>query len=116
VGATLAGDPGNSNPKTLGCTDSYLSSRLGEIVYIPVFDTVTGNGSKASYHIVGYAAFHFTGWQLSGTSHLSIATGLLPCLKPTTCISGAFLRGLQPAPATIGSAPDYGATVVQLLG
>jgi hypothetical protein len=116
VGAAVGGYPGNSNPKSLGCTDTYLSSLLGEIVYIPVFDAVTGNGRNTSYHIVGYAAFHFTGWQLSGTSHLSIATGLLPCLKPTTCISGAFLRGLQPAPGPIGSAPDYGATVVQLLG
>ncbi|MHA6794910.1 pilus assembly protein TadG-related protein [Pseudonocardia bannensis] len=116
VGETLPGDPGNSNPTTLGCTDAYLSSLLDEVVYVPVFDTVTGTGSKVQYHIVGYAAFHFTGWQLAGTSHPSIVTGLLPCAKPTTCIGGAFLHGLQPTPGPISPAPDYGATVVQLLG
>jgi hypothetical protein len=116
VGAAVAGYPGNSNPKSLGCTDTYLSSLLGEIVYIPVFDAVTGNGRNTSYHIVGYAAFHFTGWQLSGTSRPSVVTGLLPCANPTTCIGGAFLRGLQPTPGPISSAPDHGATVVQLLG
>ena len=110
------GDTGNSNPKTLGCSDSYLSTLLGKVAYLPVFDTVTGRGNKAAYHIIGYAALLFTGWQLSGTSHASIATGSLPCTKPTTCISGVLLRGLQPTPGPISSAPDYGATVVQLLG
>jgi hypothetical protein len=107
------GSTGNANPKTLGCTDSYLASLLGKVAYIPVFDTVTSGGN---YHVVGYAAFLFTGWQLSGTSHDSIATGELPCKKPTTCVSGVFLRGLQPTPGPIGpAAPDYGATVVQLI-
>jgi hypothetical protein len=113
LGATQQGSTGNTNPKTLGCTDSYLSSLLGKVAYIPVFDTVTSGGS---YHVVGYAALRFTGWQLSGTSHNSIATGRLPCAKPTTCVSGVFLRGLQPRPGPIGPAPDFGATVVQLLG
>ena len=116
VGSTQPGSTGNSNPKTLGCTDSYLSALLGKVAYIPVFDSATASGSNASYHIVSYGAFLFTGWQLAGTSHVSIATGTLPCGKPTTCISGIFLRGLQPTPGPISSAPDYGATVVQLLG
>ena len=110
--ATQQGSTGNTNPKTLGCTDSYLGSLLGKVAYIPVFDTVTSGGN---YHVVGYAAFLFTGWQLSGTSHDSIATGELPCKKPTTCVSGVFLRGLQPTPGPIGPALDYGATVVQLI-
>lgn len=117
VGASIAGSTGNSNPKTLGCSDSYLTAQLGRIVYLPVFDTVTESGSNAVYHIAGYAAFHFTGWQLAGTSHLSIVSGQLPCKKPTTCIAGVFARGLQPAPGRISAAPvDGGATVVALLG
>jgi hypothetical protein len=116
LGSTQPGSTGNSNPKTLGCTDSYLSALLGKVAYIPVFNSATANGSSASYHIVSYAAFLFTGWQLAGTSHVSIATGTLPCAKPTTCVSGVFLRGLQATPGPIGAAPDYGATVVQLLG
>jgi hypothetical protein len=99
LGATLSGNPGNSNPKTLGCTDSHLSARLGQIVYIPVFDTVTGNGSKASYHIVGYAALYFTGWQLSGTSHTSVVNGLPVCSKPTTCIGAHSFTDCSPSPA-----------------
>jgi len=116
AGASVPGDTGSSNPKTLGCTDSYLSSRLGEVVYLPVFDTVTGSGDSTRYHLVGYAALIFTGWQLSGTSHVSIATGAAPCGPPVTCISGAFVYGLQPTPGPISSAPSYGATAVQLLG
>jgi hypothetical protein len=110
------GSTGNSKPSTLGCTDQVLGPKLGTVAYIPVFDTATASGNNGTFHVVGYAAFLFTGWQLSGTSHNSIATGKLPCGKPTTCVSGVFLRGLQPTPGPIGAAPDYGATVVQLLG
>ena len=110
------GRTGNTNPKNLGCTDSYLTSRLGKTNYIPVYDAVTGTGDNARYHIVGYAAFYFTGWRLTSTSHSSTASGRPPCQNPVTCISGAFVYGLQPAPGPISAAPNYGATVVQLIG
>ncbi len=118
AGASMAGKPGNSPPTV--CTDGYLTDRLGELVYIPVYDTLTGSGNNVVYDVVGYAAFYFTGWKLvSSKDHESILTGRLPCpAGNATCISGVFLRGLQPTPGPIGlpSPPNRSANVVQLLG
>jgi Flp pilus assembly protein TadG len=117
LGALVPGDSGNSNPNTtLGCTDSYLAERLGKVVYLPIYDSVTGTGSDAQYRVVSFAAFLFTGWELSGTSHMSTVTGSSPCKSPVTCISGVFLYDVQPPPAPISSAPQYSLSVVQLLG
>ena len=115
VGSSLAGKTGNSPPS--GCTTSYLTARLGQVVYIPVFDTVAGSGSGVTY-VVGYAAFYFTGWQLAGTSHNSILSGQLPCRKPTTCVAGVFLSGLSPIPGPISltSPQPSSFNIVQLLG
>jgi hypothetical protein len=118
VGAPMAGKPGNAPPTV--CTDSYLTARLGQIVYIPVYDTVSGSGNNLVYSVVGYAAFYFTGWKLvSSKDHASILTGVLPCPAGNeTCISGVFMRGLQPTPGPVRlpSPANSSANVVQLLG
>jgi hypothetical protein len=118
VGGSLPGKPGNSPPTV--CTDAYLTARLGQVVYIPVFDTVTGSGNNAVYHISGYASFYFTGWKLvSSKDHKSILTDLLPCpAGNATCIAGVFFRGLLPTPGLISLPPSLNssANVVQLLG
>ncbi|MEA2687126.1 MAG: hypothetical protein QOE93_2321 [Actinomycetota bacterium] len=83
VGATLPGDPGGSGPA--GC----LEPRLGKNVVLPVFDTVTGTGNNTRYHIVGFVAFHLTGWRFANTS-----SAPRPCSSPNTCVSGSFVRYL----------------------
>lgn len=118
VGDRVGGDTGNGNPRTRGCSTSYLGSLLGRTVYVPVFDPdrTTGTGSNVEYLVVGYASFYFTGWKLSGSSHESVVTDSLPCRGSETCISGFFVRGLVPTPQGLSDAPDHGTSVAALLG
>jgi hypothetical protein len=115
VGDSLAGKTGNSPPSA--CTTAYLTARLGQVIYIPVFDTVAGGGSSVTY-VVSYAAFYFTGWLLAGSAHDSILSGKPTCKKPTTCIAGVFLSGLSPIPGPISltSPQPSSFNIVQLLG
>ena len=45
-----------------------LESRYGTELLFPVYDTLSGNGANASYHIVAWAAFHLTLAQAGGNS------------------------------------------------
>jgi Flp pilus assembly protein TadG len=52
-------DPGKTNADDVrACLDKWISS--GETVLIPIYDTVTGTGNGAVYHIVALAAFVVT--------------------------------------------------------
>jgi Flp pilus assembly protein TadG len=52
-------DPGKTNSSDVrACLDDWITS--GETVLIPIYDTVTGTGNNAIYHIVGLAAFVVT--------------------------------------------------------
>ncbi len=56
---TFPGDPGKTNSSGVrGCLDGWINS--GQTVLIPIYDTTTGNGNNASYHIIGVAAFVLT--------------------------------------------------------
>ena len=45
-----------------------LQARYATDLLFPVYDSLTGQGSNAVYHIVGWASFHLTLSQASGTS------------------------------------------------
>jgi Flp pilus assembly protein TadG len=67
-----------------------LQDKYGSDLLFPVYDNLDGNGSNASYHIVGWAAFHVTLSQASGNSGtLSgwfdrvIWQGIVPTTGPT---------------------------------
>jgi hypothetical protein len=45
-----------------------LHLRFGSELLFPVYDTLTGTGSNAEYHIIGWVGFHVTDTQASGTS------------------------------------------------
>lgn len=64
---------GNNIPASTGTMNSsqvrnniqnYINS--GKPVIIPVFDTVSGNGANATYHIVAFARFHIVSMDTSG--------------------------------------------------
>jgi hypothetical protein len=67
VGNTVGSDPGNDKPtqcETIlqGWTNTINGG--GEVhVTFPVFDTSTGTGNTAVYHIIGYATFKIVGWK-----------------------------------------------------
>ncbi len=53
------GDPGKTNASGVrACLDKWIAS--GQTVLIPIYDTTTGNGNGASYHVIGVAAFVLT--------------------------------------------------------
>jgi hypothetical protein len=44
-----------------------LQQRFGSELLFPVYDTLTGTGSNAQYHIIGWVAFHVTGVTANGS-------------------------------------------------
>jgi hypothetical protein len=81
VGVPADGDPGKSGPKT--CLGPLINTE----VTFPVFDTVTGKGSKAEYRIVGFLVLKLTGWRFPGD-----ASPTPPCSSSATCVAGTFIR------------------------
>lgn len=108
-------DPGVSPPST--CSDEYMASLIGQILYIPIYDSATLSGNNGTYHITGYAAFVLTGYWFTGQYRVpSIVTGTNYCTGEDRCIYGFFTEPLAPTAGTIGSGPNLGVTVVQLSG
>ena len=96
-----ASDPGvkfNSNQ-----IQDAMTSRIGTEMLFPVYDTLTGNGSNAQYHIIGWVGFFVTGVDKAGNNGN---------------VSGYFTRviwtGIQASSAG-GGGPNYGARAVQLV-
>jgi Flp pilus assembly protein TadG len=96
-----ASDPGvkfNSN----GIQDA-MDTRIGTEMLFPVYDTLTGTGSNAQYHIIGWVGFFVTGVDPNGNNG---------------SVSGYFTRviwtGIQASSAG-GGGPNYGARAVQLV-
>jgi Flp pilus assembly protein TadG len=90
----------NSSP-----VNAAIQARLnGPPLLFPVYDTLTGNGANAVYHVIGWAAFHLTGFTASGNSG---------------SITGWFQQvdwdGIE-STVSDGSNPDLGARVVKLIG
>jgi Putative Flp pilus-assembly TadE/G-like len=100
IGAYLS-DPGakwNSQPVM-----DALNARMNTDLLFPVYDTLTGTGANAMYHVVGWVGFHLTGFTASGTGG---------------SVSGYFTQviwdGIE-STASDGSNPDLGARVVKLI-
>lgn len=59
-------DPGAKfNSSNVG---DAMTSRIGTDMLFPVYDSLTGNGANAQYHIIGWAAFHLQGFDSHGNS------------------------------------------------
>jgi Flp pilus assembly protein TadG len=99
---SYASDPGvkfNSNQ-----IQDAMNMRLNTEMLFPVYDTLTGQGSNAQYHIIGWVGFFVTGVDKGGNNGN---------------VSGYFTRviwtGIQASSAG-GGGPNYGARAVQLVG
>jgi Flp pilus assembly protein TadG len=98
---SYASDPGvkfNSNS-----IQDAMNMRIGTEMLFPVFDTLTGTGANAQYHIIGWVGFFVTGVDPSGNNGT---------------VSGYFTRviwtGIQASSAG-GGGPNLGARAVQLV-
>jgi hypothetical protein len=82
-----------------------------------VFDHTNGlTGANGSYHLKGYAAFVLTGyWFTGGFREPSVVTGTHYCRGNDHCIYGFFTKDLTPTAGTVGTGPDLGVSVVQLV-
>ena len=84
-------------------------------VLVPIFDQTNDlNGSNGKYHVVGFAGFRMFGYRFPGNEWQNG----FPCgPKPkggTTYICGEFTQVVTTG--EIGTGPDYGARVVQMIG
>ncbi|MGB2875331.1 MAG: pilus assembly protein TadG-related protein [Gaiellaceae bacterium] len=83
---------------------SALTQRLDTTLLFPVYDTLTGNGANAQYHVVGWVGFHMTAFSARGNSG---------------SITGYFTQvvwdGIESTTSN-GSNPDLGARTVKLIG
>jgi hypothetical protein len=83
--------------------DTAMTGRIGTVLMFPVYDTLTGTGVNALYHVIAWVGFRVDSINTSGTSG---------------SITGQFTRidwqGL-PAP-TPSSEPNLGARIVTLTG
>lgn len=119
-GYVTGSDPGKNISKA--CQDtltSYLAS--GAPIFIPIFDTTTGSGSGATYHLVGLAAFVLTGYANMNPLKDEIPSPFTKADCPNgkttpSCIFGHFTQALVPMSTTIGGGTYFGATAIKLAG
>ena len=80
-----------------------LQARFGTELLFPVYDTLTGTGSNATYHIIAWAAFHLESVTADGSGG---------------SITGYFTEVVWdgiPATTAGGGGPNFGAHTVQLV-
>ena len=82
--------------------EAAMTERIHSTLLFPVYDTETGTGSNAQYHVIGFAAFYIDAFAAQG----NIGT-----------VSGHFTQviwdGVQSATAPTG--PDYGVHSIALV-
>ncbi len=103
---------GNTPP--IGCSPADFQKLVasGASVLIPLFDNYGGTGTNAWYHISGYAAFKFTGYNFGG----QYKTNPAPCAGNERCISGYFMQFVDASGGIVldPNSTDFGALVIRL--
>jgi len=119
-GYVTGSDPGKN--LSAACQSALLSYVANKTpIFIPIFDTTTGTGSGATYHLVGLAAFILTGYAnmnpLKDAIPAPFTKGSCPNGATTpSCIYGHFTQALVPVATQIGDGTYFGATAVKLAG
>jgi Flp pilus assembly protein TadG len=83
---------------------SALQQRIGTELLFPVYDTLTGTGANATYHVIGWVAFHLLSFTARGNN------GTL-----TGYFTNVIWSGLQAVPGGNPQPPNYGAYAIQLI-
>jgi hypothetical protein len=95
----LYGDPGAKYNSSQ--VQGAMNAMIGHTMLFPVYDTTQGNGANLQYHIIGFAAFNMTAFDLRGSSGT---------------ISGSFVKVDWAGSGTNSGANYFGATTTQLVG
>lgn len=124
AGSQVGADTGNTPPSVPGdptVCDNLIVNSLESVIWIPVYEQVSGTGDTALYTISGFAGFYLTGFNLGGggLKNDGYVHGWSQC--PGTggsgrCLIGWFVTGTPPSTGTIGGGVDYGVRIVQLVG
>lgn len=130
TGNVVGSDPGSDKPAQCatilqGWITSLSSGEPVEVTF-PVFDTKSGTGSGATFHIIGYATFSIFGWKFGNGSvyeyrNTKAATGNvnLACSGGNDrCIIGQFVKYITidaAAGGGAGSGQNLGTVVVKLI-
>jgi hypothetical protein len=117
VASTANGSYLGSNGVSSHGGEGCVIPLLGKEVLVPIFGGFVGNGSQATYTMVGYAAFKLTGYSFNGTDYGGTLGKKCPLDKTrgNYCIEGDFVR-FSTQQGTIGSGTDFGAYTVNLIG
>jgi hypothetical protein len=121
VGTDWAGSTGNNSHDCPTGLDADRAS--GQPIPLPVYDTVSSNGTNTTYHIVGFAAFVVTGWNLTSSSMASnIPPGSVAprpaasyCTGSARCLYGYFTTKLVPTGSFSGGT-NFGVSVLKTAG
>jgi Flp pilus assembly protein TadG len=120
-------DPGNSAPGSCQATLSHWASEITAgrdvVVFLPVFDRVTGTGAGAIYGLISFAAFKVKGWSFSGDNKLpnsfqnttAYVSASVACDGNCRGIIGSFMKYVSLADGfSLGPVDENGATIVRL--
>jgi len=130
TGNVVGTDPGNDKPQQCstilqGWINDMSAGKTVQVTF-PVFDTTTGTGNGALYHIMGYATFRILGWKFGNGSpyeyrNTTAATGNsnLACSGGNDrCIIGQFVKYVTidaAAGGGAGSGQNLGTVIVKLI-
>lgn len=92
--------PGLTGTKSSSSVREALDGWIGKAVTIPLYSTVTGNGSNTKYQICAFAQFILTGYNFSGKDKW---------------VQGTFVRSLVYGGESMGNAPDFGLRSIQFV-
>jgi len=45
-----------------------LDARMNSVLLFPVYDTLTSNGTNATYHVIAWVGFYLTGYKINGNN------------------------------------------------
>jgi len=85
--------------------DTALDARIGTELLFPVYDTLDGTGSNASYHVIAWVGFH-----LMPNSYLQGTSGQL-----VGYFTKVIWKGLLPPGGSDPNEPNLGVTTVALV-
>lgn len=116
ISAQVTGQPGNHFPNDPAC-NSVLSTIMDKPALVPLFSSATGNGSNATYTLVGFAAFQVTGYRFSGSGGV-VDPAAPSCTGDCRGLQGYFARfvSLEEGMSIGGGLPNFGASVIALTG
>lgn len=116
ISAQVNGQPGNHFPNDPAC-NAVLSTLMDKPALVPLFSSATGNGSNATYTLVGFGAFQVTGYRFSGTGGVNDPAAP-SCTGNCRGLQGYFVRfvSLQEGMSLGGGVPNFGASVIALTG